>query len=63
VLCGYDAVKVFSATKALEREKLGERITDWLQSTQDVTVLETIVRQSSDNQFHCLTILVFYRQR
>ena len=57
----YDAVKVFSATKAMEREGLGERVSRWLDENQDVEVVETVVRQSSDQQFHCLTIIVFYR--
>jgi hypothetical protein len=62
VLNGYDAVKVFSATKANERQELGSVVTQWLESST-VTVVDTVVRQSSDNQFHCLTIIVFYRTR
>ncbi|MGC6415906.1 MAG: hypothetical protein ACON3Z_02180 [Bradymonadia bacterium] len=58
----YDGVKVFSATKANERAELGERVTAWLNSNA-VTVVDTVVRQSSDNQFHCLTILIFYTTR
>ena len=63
MLGGYDAVKVFSATKAAEREALGDRVTQWLKDCSDVTVVDTQVRQSSDQQFHCLSIVVFYRQR
>ena len=63
MLGGYDAVKVFSATKAAEREALGDRVTLWLSEHSEVTVVDTLVQQSSDNQFHCLSILVFYRQR
>lgn len=59
---GYDAVKVFSATKALERERLGETITAWLDDHPGVTIVDTEVRQSSDQQFHCLTIVLFYRR-
>jgi hypothetical protein len=62
VLCGYDAVKVFSATKAAEREGLGDRVTAWIADSPSVTVVDTQVRQSSDQQFHCLSILVFYRK-
>lgn len=57
----YDGVKVFSATKAREREELGERTTEWLRNNK-VEVVDTIVTQSSDREFHCLTITVFYRQ-
>ena len=58
----YSGVKVFSATKARERESLGERITEWLSATsKKYEVVNTVVTQSSDREFHCLTITVFYR--
>ena len=56
----YNGVKVFSATKAKEREELGSKITAWLKDNPSVTLKDTVVRQSSDNEFHCLTIIVFY---
>lgn len=55
----YNGVKVFSATKAREREEIGERTTEWLRNN-DVEVVDTIVTQSSDSEFHCLTITLFY---
>jgi hypothetical protein len=55
----YNGVKVFSATKAREREGIGERVTEWL-SDNEVDVVDTIVTQSSDSEFHCLTITLFY---
>jgi uncharacterized membrane protein len=57
----YNAAKVFSATKAKEREDLGNQITIWLESNPGVEIVNTEVRQSSDNEFHCLTIILFYR--
>lgn len=60
-MSNYNGVKVFSATKAREREELGARATDWLRENQ-VEIIDTIVTQSSDNEFHCLTITVFYRK-
>jgi hypothetical protein len=57
----FDGVKVFSATKAREREELGELITKWLLDHPDLTVIEQVVTQSSDNEFHCLTITLFYK--
>lgn len=59
---GYTGVKVFTATKAKERESLGDDITRWLAAEPGVDVVHTVVRQSSDNQFHCLTIVVMYRR-
>lgn len=60
---GYDGLKLFSATKALEREALGERVTAWLDKHPELTVVDTIIRQSSDQQFHCVSITVFYRRK
>ena len=57
----FDGVKVFSATKAREREELGELITKWLHDHAELTVVDHIVTQSSDNEFHCLTVTIFYR--
>lgn len=57
----YRAVKVFTATKAVERERLGDVVTEWLAAHPDITLVETVVQQSSDQQFHCLTIVIFYR--
>jgi len=56
----FTGVKVFSATKAREREELGEKLTNWLRSNAGVTVTDKIVTQSSDREFHCLTITLFY---
>lgn len=63
MVAGYDGVKVFSATKALERDALGEKITAWLDRHEEYTVVDTVIRQSSDNEFHCLTITIFYRHK
>jgi len=59
----FTAVKVFSATKAREREELGETITRWLRANPDLEVVDKVVSQSSDDEFHCLSIVLFYRQR
>lgn len=59
----YTGVKVFSATKAKDREELGEAITRWLQSNADLEIVDRIVSQSSDDEFHCLSIVLFYRER
>lgn len=57
----FDGLKVFSATKAKEREVLGEQITDWLEKNPDVIITDKEITQSSDSEFHCLTITLFYR--
>jgi hypothetical protein len=51
-------VKVFSVTKARDREELGSRITTWLAANPDVKVLDTVVTQTSDHEFHCLSMVL-----
>lgn len=58
----YNAVKVFSATLAKKREALGERVTEWIQQNPQAEIVDKIVTQSSDAEFHCLSITVFYRE-
>lgn len=55
-----DGVKVFTATKAKERGGLGERVTEWIRSAPPKTVRDVTVTQSSDEEFHCLTITILY---
>lgn len=63
MVAGYTAAKVFSATKAKERAELGDYLTEWLDASGGtIEVVDTVVRQSSDRQFHCLSIIVFYRR-
>ena len=57
----FDGVKVFSATKARERAGLGDRLTEWMDNNPNLKVVDTVVTQSSDQEFHCLTITVFYQ--
>lgn len=59
----FTGVKVFSATRARERDELGENLTRWLKSNADLDIVETVVRQSSDQEFHCLTVVVFFRPK
>jgi len=56
-------LKVFSATKHVDRERLGDIVTDWIRLHPDYQVFDKIVTQSSDAEFHCLAITLFYRVR
>ena len=58
----FEGVKVFSATKMRERETLGEAVTRWLEENQ-VSVVDKVVSQSSDSEFHCLSIVLFYKAK
>jgi len=59
----FTGVKVFSATKAKEREDLGEQVNRWLRANADLEIVDRTVAQSSDNEFHCLTVVLFYKPR
>ncbi len=60
----FDGVKVFTATKQKEREELGDAITRWLTEHKGaIEVVDKIVTQSSDSEYHCLTVTIFYRER
>jgi hypothetical protein len=58
----FNAVKVFSATMAQERDQLGEKITQWLTAHPGIEIVDKIVTQSSDEAFHCLAITLFYNE-
>jgi len=51
-------VKVFTATRARDRESLGEVITAWIAQNPSVRILKTVVALSSDSEFHCLSIVL-----
>lgn len=61
-MSSFSGVKVFSATKARERGTLGEEITLWMRENPSKNIVEKIVTQSSDSEFHCLTITMFYKE-
>lgn len=56
----FNGVKVFSATMVAERERLGEKVTDWLRRNDHIEVRDIVVTQSSDEAFHCIAMTVFY---
>jgi hypothetical protein len=59
----FSGMKVFSTTLARDREQMGDNITRWLHDNPALEVVDKIVTQSSDKEFHCLTITLFYRER
>ena len=52
--------KVFTATKARDRDELGDVGTRWMQSNPKARIIDKVGTQSSDREFHCLTITLFY---
>jgi len=59
----FTGIKVFSTTLARDREVMGENITRWLKENANAEIVDKVVTQSSDKEFHCLTITLFYRQK
>jgi len=59
----FTGVKVFSTTLARDREVMGEAITRWLRENPSAEILDKVVTQSSDKEFHCLTITLFFRSK
>jgi hypothetical protein len=59
----FSGVKIFSATKAKDRDDLGEQVTRWLRANADLEVVDRTVLQSSDDEFHCLTVVLFYKAK
>jgi hypothetical protein len=53
-----ELVKVFSVTKARERDALGERVTAWLEANPEFRLLRTVVALTSDNAFHCMSMVL-----
>ena len=51
-------VKVFSVTKVRDRDALGDHVTAWLAANPAVRPVQTIVTLSSDQKFHCLSIVL-----
>ena len=59
---GFNGVKVFSATMFADRDRLGDRVTDWIAANSHLKITEMIMTQSSDAAFHYVAITVFYAE-
>jgi hypothetical protein len=57
----FNGAKVFTATKARDRDELGTNLTRWLSEHPTLRIVDKVVTQSSDREFHCLTITIFYQ--
>lgn len=43
-----------------DRERLGDKVSDWIASHPETKIADVVVTQSSDAAFHCIAISVFY---
>lgn len=58
-----NGMKVFSATLMRDRQMLGEKVTEWLREQTGLTLIDYVVTQSSDAEFHCLAITVLFHKK
>ena len=54
-------VKVFTATKAKDREALGDLVSEWFAQNPKIRIVDKAVTQSSDAKYHCLSITLVYK--
>jgi len=59
----FTGCKIFSTTLARDREAMSETINRWLDANPGLEIVDKVVKLSSDQQFHCLTIVFFHRER
>ncbi|HTP50617.1 MAG TPA: hypothetical protein VMK42_07965 [Anaeromyxobacteraceae bacterium] len=57
----FSGCKIFSTTLARDREAMSDTINRWLKEHPELEVVDKVVALSSDRQFHCLSIVLFYR--
>ncbi|HET6438660.1 MAG TPA: hypothetical protein VFG59_11395 [Anaeromyxobacter sp.] len=62
-MVNFTGLKVFSTTLARDREAMGDQITRWIAEHPGLEIVSREVAQSSDKEFHCLTITLFYREK
>ena len=56
-----ERVRIWRRLGAHDREELGELITRWLESQSGkIKLVDKVVTQSSDNEYHCVTVVLFY---
>jgi len=61
----FDGVKIFSATTIAQRQTIDEDVTHWLKQKRrnpKFQLVDIVVRQSSDEAFHCLTYSIFFKE-
>ncbi len=62
-ITGYTTCKTFSVSHHEDREQLGATVTAWIAANDQLEVVAQKVLQSSDTRRHCITVVLFLRQR
>lgn len=56
----FSGVAIFTATTRYARDEIGGRINRWLAVNPALRVINADVVQSSDAEFHCVSIAIWY---
>ncbi len=59
----FDGMMIFSASKHGDRERMGENVTAWRLRNSTSVITDVRTMQSSDNEFHCVTVIIFYKNK
>jgi hypothetical protein len=65
-MSAFTGVKVFSASMVGLRAMLDETINQWLAAARrrpSFELVDVVIRQSSDEAFHCISIILFYKEK
>lgn len=61
----FNGVKVFAATMVRQRAEIDALIEHWLEAMRrrpGFEIVDVVVRQSSDDAYHCLTYVFFFNE-
>lgn len=64
-MSAFTGIKVISATMVAQRQVLGETVTRWLEEARrrpGFEIVDIVIRQSSDAAYHCISVVIFYRE-
>jgi len=59
----FDGMAMFSVSKHVDREKMGDDVTAWRKRNPTFVITDVRLTQSSDNEYHCVTIAIFYKNK
>jgi hypothetical protein len=64
-MSAFNGVRVFCATMFQQRQALGDQVTAWIAEARrqrpGFEVVDIVMRQSSDQAFHCVSAILFYK--
>ena len=62
----FNGIHVIAATMFQQRQTLGEQVTEWLENAAKTRpgfqLVDIVVRQSSDEEYHCISIIIFFNE-